>query len=194
MTSWYSDILFGLLFYSNGCGSDIRLHLYACSVVVGCTTYYHLMVLIGRNHGMCDLLVMKGKHHPLELREVYLAVAIFIELLYKLLPIFIRDFFIFISQNVFELTRRDLTVEIQVKQVESLPQMLLCQHLIKVGGCCNKLGILYETIPVQVHLLHDLLKLSLEEHLFPQELFEALPDLFQRQDAILVRIKLLEDG
>ena len=48
-------------------------------------------------------------------------------------------------------------------------------------------------VPVQVDLLHDLVELSLEEHLLTQELLEALADLVEREDAVVVRIKLLED-
>jgi hypothetical protein len=48
-------------------------------------------------------------------------------------------------------------------------------------------------VPVQVNLLHDLVELSLKEHLLTQELLEALTDLVECEDAVVVRIKLLED-
>ena len=94
---------------------------------------------------------------------------------------------------MFEFSGRNLAVGIHVEQVESLLQVLLCHQLVEVRGRSHELRVLDLPVPVQVDLLHDLVELSLEEHLLAQELLEALADLIERKDAVVVRIKLLED-
>lgn len=92
-----------------------------------------------------------------------------------------------------ELSGRNLTVSVKIEQVEGLPQMLLCEHLIEVGACRHELRVLDESVPVEVYLFHDLHKLSLEEHLLTKMLFKALFNLLDREDAVLVHIEVLKD-
>ncbi len=46
---------------------------------------------------------------------------------------------------------------------------------------------------IKVDLFHDLLELSLKEHLLTQMLLEALLDFLYCEDAIVVRVQVLKD-
>jgi len=82
---------------------------------------------------------MKREHHHFEFFEIDHSIVVFVELFNQLFPVLVWYLFFLIAKHVFEFTRCYLPISIQVKQTKGLLQMLLCKHLVEVGGRCNEL-------------------------------------------------------
>ncbi len=82
---------------------------------------------------------MELEHHSLELFEIDHPVTIAIEFFNELLPVFVRDLFVFVSQDVLELSWSDLAISIHIKKIKGLLKIIFRHQLIEIRSRSYKL-------------------------------------------------------